>query len=82
MENKNIKCCVYTRVFYEFPYLNFFLEHYISLGFQKIILLKADNIKLNIEKYKDYVEIFEVENLENRLLPICTNRIDKNYDWV
>ena len=77
-----MNCCVYTRVFYETPYLNCFLEHYISLGFQKIILLKADKLKLDIDNFKNYVEIFEVENLENRLLPICTNKIDKKFDWV
>jgi hypothetical protein len=76
-----MRCCVYTRSFNEDPYLYFFIEHYISLGFDKIIILKADNNKINLGNYYNYVEIYYVENLENRLLPIHTNKVVK-YDWV
>ena len=31
-----MKCCVCARDFYESPYLDFFIEHYLKLGFNKI----------------------------------------------
>lgn len=76
-----MKCCVYTRSFNEDPYIYFFIEHYISLGFDKIIILKADNNIINLGNYHNYVDIHYVENLENRLLPIHTKKVI-NYDWV
>ena len=44
-----MKCCVYTRTFYESPYINFFIEHYLKLGFDKIFILKTDNLDIKIK---------------------------------
>jgi len=78
-----MKCCVYVRSFLEHPYILFFIEYYINLGFDKIIILKADKIKYdNLEDYKDYIEIHQTENLGNELLSLYTNKISKQYDWV
>ena len=79
-----MKFCVYTRSFYESPYINFFVEHYVKLGFDKIVILKTDNIKLNLNKELDkYVNIHEVENKGNESLRDNINFVKKiNYDWV
>ena len=78
-----MKCCVYTRSFNEDPYIEFFIEHYISLGFDKIIILKADkiNFDFDLDKYNNKIDVYYVDNLENRLLPKYTNKVP-NYDWV
>ena len=34
-----MRCCVYTRFVYEVPYIESFIDHYLNLGFDKIILL-------------------------------------------
>lgn len=77
-----MKCCVYTRAFNEDPYIHFFIEHYISIGFDQIIILKSDRIKIDLSKYNNYVKVYYVDNIENRLLPIHTNKINKQFDWV
>ena len=43
-----MKCCVYTRCYYEKQYLYNFIEHYIKLGFDKIIILNTSNQFNNI----------------------------------
>ena len=40
-----MKCCVYSRFVFEYPYLNSFIEHYLNLGFDKIIILYTDIIE-------------------------------------
>ena len=61
-----MKYCVYTRAFYETPYLDFFIEHYINLGFDMIIILKADSFSYSIpSKFKKHVQLHTVPNLEN-----------------
>lgn len=79
-----MKCCVYTRAFYETPYLDFFIEHYCNLGFDKIIILKSDDFDYNIpEKYKKYVNIHKIKNLENRSLSLYDNLVKKSgCDWA
>ena len=77
-----MKYCIYTRLYYESPYILFFIEYYIKLGFDKIIILKSDNILFN-NTFKKNVDIYNVNNDENRLLPIYTKFIkNTNYDWV
>ena len=79
-----MKTCIYTRLYYEAPYFNLFIEHYFNLGFDKIIILKSDSNKINIPSdYKEKINIYNVDNKENNLLPIYTKIILKlNYDWV
>jgi hypothetical protein len=65
-----MKCCIYTRAFLETPYLDFFIEHYVKLGFDKIIILKADDIPYECpQQYQSNVDIHTVPNLGNELLP-------------
>lgn len=76
-----MKCCVFTRDFYEEPYLDFFIEHYIKLGFDKIIILKTDNEK--IINYGDKVEIHVVPNMADTTLTIFDNIVkNSDYDWI
>lgn len=84
MENKNIKCCVYTRDFYESPYIYFFIEHYIKIGFDKIIILKTNDYDYKYDlKYNEYIEVHKVKNLANDTLQKNINLIkDSDYDWV
>ena len=58
-----MKFCVYTRTFYESPYINFFIEHYLKLGFEKIFILKTDDLDIKInDKFLDFTEIINVKN--------------------
>jgi hypothetical protein len=69
-----MKCCIYSRLFYENPYINYFLEHYLSIGFDKIFLLQGDNISYNLpEKFKDRVVIHKTKNERRQL---------REYDWL
>ena len=79
-----MKCCVYTRAFMETPYLDFFIEHYCNLGFNKIIILKSDEFYFECyDKYKSRVDIHSVKNLENRLLSLYDKLLKKSdYDWA
>lgn len=78
----NIKCCIYTRDFLESPYLNFFIEHYIKLGFDKIFILKTDDYNYDL-KYKSQIEIHKVENLGNIILQKYDYLIkNSGFDWV
>jgi hypothetical protein len=80
-----IKCCIYTRIYNDSPYLNFFLEHYIRLGFTKIIILKCDKIKYNISNaFRNFIEVYSIENLpKEEELPQNSYLIkNTNYDWV
>jgi len=79
-----MKCCIYTRIFFETPYINFFIEHYIQLGFDKIIILQTDNIEYSIpNEWIDFVEIYKVENKGDISLKE-NDYILKNsdYDWI
>ena len=77
-----MKYCIYTRLYYESPYILFFIEHYIKLGFDKIIILKSDNIIFN-NTFENNVDIYNVNNDENKLLSIYTKFIkNTKYDWV
>ena len=78
-----MKCCVYTRTFYESPYINFFIEHYLKLGFDKIFILKTDNLDIKINnKFLDFIEIKSVENNGDYTLSENLNIIkESNYDW-
>ena len=59
-----MKCCIFTRLYNESPYINFFLNYYLNLGFCKFIFLKADNIPYQIYKiYEPFVIIKEINNL-------------------
>lgn len=78
-----MKICVYTRTFYESPYINFFIEHYIKLGFDKIFILKTDNLDLKVDnKYFDFIEILNVENKADETLALNIDIIkESEYQW-
>lgn len=81
-----MKCCVYTRFVFEALYLNSFVEHYIRLGFDKIIILYHDYPAMGMpeipDEFKPYVEIHNVPNLGNRLPNEYKHLIPTNMDWV
>jgi hypothetical protein len=80
--DENIKCCVFTRAFYETPHINFFIEHYKKLGFDKIIILKTDNLNINYYQYS-FVELHKVENLCDITLEKYDYIVkNSNYDWI
>ena len=59
---------VYVRCYYESFYMDWFIEYYLSLGFDYIVILKCDNLELNIKnKYKDKVFIKKVKNNGDKL---------------
>lgn len=79
-----MKCCVYTRAFLERAYLTSFIEHYVSLGFDKIIILKADTTLYTCpDEFKSFVEIHNVPNKGNDLIPVYIDKVKKStYDWI
>ncbi len=79
----SMKCCVFTRFFNEIIYMNAFIEHYIKLGFNKVIILYTDVIEAEIpEKYKENVLLYNVENNGNKT-PEMNKKFIPNYiDWV
>ena len=80
-----MKCCVYTKCFKEDPYFDFFIEHYLKLGFDKIIILKNDNIKYRcLEQYNNSVIIHNVDPMPTDLLANTHKNlvINSNYDWI
>jgi hypothetical protein len=69
-----MKFCVYSRFFYDAPYIDYFLDHYISIGFDKIFLLQGDNIPYTLpKKFKDKVFIHKTKNERRQL---------GQYDWL
>tara|TARA_B100000214_G_scaffold337405_1_gene281941 strand:- start:254 stop:1258 length:1005 start_codon:yes stop_codon:yes gene_type:complete len=81
-----MKCCVYSRFYYDTPYINAFIEHYLSLGFDKIFLLKSDPLgeaEYDLPtQFRDKVSIKRVKNLGNRILPKHSGIVKKDMDWV
>lgn len=78
-----MKCCVYTRFVYDVSYLDFFIEHYLKLGFDMIYVLYHDYVDYILpDKWKDFVTIIEVENEGNKLPNMYFNRISQDMDWV
>lgn len=80
-----MKCCIYTRLYNESPYINFFINYYLNLGFSKFIFLKADNILYKINKiYEPYILIKEIKNLPGEIeLPTYSYLIrESKCDWV
>ncbi len=79
----SMKFCVFTRFFNEIIYMDAFIEHYINLGFDKIIILYTDIIEPEIpNKYSDNVLLFNVENDGNKTPELHKNLIPKYIDWV
>ena len=78
-----MKCCVYSRFVFEYPYLNSFIEHYLNLGFDKIIILYTDIIEYPLaDNLKEYVSIHQVENLGNKSPEAYKDFIPEDIDWV
>lgn len=75
---------VYTRSFFEDEYLFYFIEHYLRLGFDKIIILKTDDLIFKLDdNHKDKVEIHYVENIGNDVIRKYDYLIRKEeYDWI
>lgn len=79
-----MKCCVYTRAFFEDEYLDYFIKHYLNLGFDKIIILKTDKeiFYLN-DEYTNFVDIFYVDNHADQTLQLNQDLLKQSeYDWV
>jgi hypothetical protein len=87
-----MKVQVLTRSFYEDAYLNFFIRYYLDLGFNRIVIFKADKEELGefsldflqSEEEKQKVVIKYVINEGNGIYKNNNNfsyYIDTNYDW-
>lgn len=90
-----MKTRVVSRAYYEDAYLDFFILYYLLIGFDEIVILKADydiNKKNNTiyklpdfldDEWKGKVKIQPVENLGNTILPYNYNVFkDDSVDWV
>lgn len=87
-----MKTQVLTRSFYEDAYLAFFIEYYLDLGFDRIVVFKADKEELGefsldflqSDKERERVVIKYVANEGNDIYKNPENfpyYIDTNYDW-
>jgi len=79
-----MKCCLYTRFFNEDPYIDYVIEHYIKLGFCKIIILKTDNVQYQVNsKYASFVDIHYVINRGDISLHVNENLLRTSQcDWA
>ena len=78
-----MKCCVLTRFVYEIIYMNAFIEHYINLGFDKIIILYTDIIDPEIPaEFKKHVLLFKVKNNGNKTPDMNKHLIPSYIDWI
>ena len=78
-----MKCCVFTRFVYELIYLDSFIEHYVNLGFDKIIVLYHDIVVGQVpNEYKEKVSLHTVPNLGNQLPDKYKHLIPEDIDWV
>ena len=79
-----MKCCLYTRFFNEDPYIDYVIEHYIKLGFCKIIILKTDNVQYQVNsKYASFVDIHYVTNKGDISLKVNENLLRTSQcDWA
>jgi hypothetical protein len=79
----DMKCCVYTRFYFEIIFLDAFIKHYIQLGFDLILVLYHDIQKFEVpECYKDQVKLINVPNYGNYLPDMFRNNIPNDMDWV
>ena len=79
-----MKYCVYTRAFFENSYIACFIQHYINLGFDKIIILHSGGVPYNVsEDMKKKVDIYYVKNMADSLLDKYKYLIQNSeYDWI
>lgn len=86
-----MKVQVITRAFYEDVYLDFFIKYYLSLGFNRIVILKADREELGEYELSEFTE----EQREKILIKYVINEgngiyknkgniplyLDNDFDW-
>lgn len=79
-----MKYCVYSRCFFENNYLNYFIQHYINLGFDKIIILHSGGSEYTLSKeHEKIVDIHYLKNEGNILVKKNDYLIkNSNYDWI
>jgi len=79
-----MKTRVVTRAFYEDAYLDFFIQYYLALGFDSIVILKADGVPFPLDKYPaDRVQCIQVANDGNGILRKHKSYyMDNSYDWI
>jgi hypothetical protein len=79
-----MRCCVFTRFVYEVPYIESFIDHYLQLGFDKIILLYHDISRFDVPEHLiEEVELVEVENNGNKLMNEYKHLFQEDdFDWV
>lgn len=84
-----MKVQLIARSFNEDAYLNFFLHYYCSLGFDKILILKCDDINFSLNNdFKKYKTNIDIKMIPNEGDNIYRNKKyyqyfkDKNYEWT
>ena len=78
-----MRCCVYSRFVYDIPYIDSFIEHYLRLGFDKLIILYHDSICYDVpDALLEEVELIQVENNGNKLINEYKHLLMNDYDWV
>lgn len=79
-----MKTRVISRAFYEDAYLDFFIQYYLALGFDSIVILKSDGILFPLDKYPaDRVQCIQVANDGNNILRNHKKYyLDPAFDWI
>jgi hypothetical protein len=66
-----MKTRVVARAFYEDAYLDFFIKYYLAIGFDEIVILKADtDPKYKLPEYKLPDELSEDQKRRVKILPV------------
>jgi hypothetical protein len=66
-----MKTRVVARAFYEDAYLDFFIKYYLTIGFDEIVILKADtDPKYNLPEYKLPDDLSEKQKTSVKILPV------------
>lgn len=76
-----MKFCIYVRMCNEEPFIDFFIDYYLKLGFDKIIILNSGAKEYTYQDSR--VLIHKVPNIRNELFPKYIDLVKKSQcQWV
>lgn len=76
-----MKFCIYVRMCNEEPFIDFFIDYYLKLGFDKIIILNSGDKEYTYHDRR--VLIHKVPNIRNKLFPKYIDLVKKSQcQWV
>jgi len=78
-----MKFCVLVRMYNDEPYINYFISHYLNLGFNKIVILNSsDNGYINQNPNVRIHKICKTKPWMGNTPKEIINSLKSDYDWV